>query len=289
MRSITQDTVALLTAALRRLPPQQADAARFVIGRSFEAATMPMRGLARAAGLPPATFTRLAQSLGLPGWEELRAGLIADARDDLGARRPFSVRPLPEGGPEPLAGAMIAADRAILDNLDAARIEQAATLLEAAPRVIVAGFRSCHAPALLFHYQYRLFRPDTTLIGGVGGVLDVELGGLKSGDALVLFGFDPYSRDGLLCAEAAADAGAKVVAIVDRPDAPVAEGAAAVLTFGTDSSGFFPSLTGCIALVQALAATLYSRAGDAGREQLRRTEARIAAHTPYLETGPRRR
>lgn len=285
---MASDTIALLTSALRRLPPQQADAARFVIGRSFEAATMPMRSLARAASLPPATFTRLAQSLGLSGWDELRAGLIAEARDDLGALRPFSVRPQPQGGENPIA-AMIAADRVTLDGLDAAGVVAAAALLEAAPRVLIAGFRSCHAPAMLLHYQYRLFRPDVVLMGGIGGVLDVELGGLKPGDALVLFGFDPYSRDGLLCAEAAADAGARVVAVVDHPGAPVAEGAAVVLTFGTESPGFFPSLTGCVALVQALAATLYARAGEAGREQLRRTEARIAAHTPYLETGPRRR
>lgn len=283
------DTLTLLTSALRRLPPQQADAARFVMAQRFEAATAPMRSLAKSAGLPPATFTRLAQSLGLSGWDELRAGLIAEARDDLGALRPFSVRPAPHDGNEPLALAMVNADRAALEQVDLTGIEAAAKLLEAAPRVLIAGFRSCQAPALLLHYQYRLFRPDVALIGGLGSPVDVELGGLRADDALVLFGFDPYSRDGLACAEAAADVGAKVLALVDRPDAPVAEGAAAVLTFGTDTPGFFPSLTTCIALVQALAATLYARSGDAGREQLRRTEARIAAHTPYLSAKPRSR
>lgn len=285
----TSATLTRLTAALRHLPPQQADAARFVIGRTFDAATTPMRGLARDAGLPPVTFTRLARSLGLSGWEELRALLLEEAREDLGAPRPFSARALPEGGAAGLASGMIAADRHALEALDTARLAPAIAVLEAAPRVLVAGFRSCHAPAMLFHYQYRLFRPDVMLIGGMGGVLDVELGGMRPDDALLLFGFDPYSRDGLLCAHAAADIGARVVAVVDRPDAAVSEGAAAVLTFGTETPGFFPSLTACFALVQALAATLYSRAGEAGRDQLRRTEARIAAHTAYLDPEPRRR
>jgi hypothetical protein len=30
------------------------------------------------------------------------------------------------------------------------------------------------------------------LIGGMGGVLDTELGDLRCKDVLVLFGFDPY-------------------------------------------------------------------------------------------------
>lgn len=279
-----------LAAALPNLPAQQADAARYVIGHPFDAATTPMRVLARNAGHAPVTFTRLAQSLGLPGWEELRAGLVEETREDLAAARraPFSARTLPAGGPDHLVTAMIEADAEAVRGLDVPGLTEAASLLEAAPRVMVAGFRSCHPPAMLFHYLYRLFRTDITLIGGPGGILDVELGGLREGDALVLFGFNPYSRDGLLCARSAADARSKVIAIVDSPEAPVATDAAAVLTFGTLSPGFFPSLTACIALVQALAATLYLRAGQQGKVQLQRTEARIAAHTAYLrlENGP---
>lgn len=277
-------TLTRLNEALRHLPPQQADAARFVIGRAFDAATTPMRGLARSSGLAPVTFTRLAQSLGMSGWDELKALLVEETREGLTAshRGPFSARAMPEGGENRLVAGMIEADQRALGEIDPAGIARAAAVLEGAPRVLVAGFRSCHAPAMLFHYLYRLFRTEVALIGGMGGVLDVELGGLRGDDALLLFGFDPYSRDGLLCAHAAADIGAKVVAVVDTPAAPIAEGAAVVLTFGSDSPGFFPSLSACTGVVQALAATLYLRAGSDGKEQLRRTEARIEAHTAYL-------
>ena len=281
---MSSTTLQRLAAALRDLPAQQAEAARYVIGHPFDAATLPMRGLARQAGQAPVTFTRLARSIGLAGWEELRGSLVEDTRDDLALahRGPFSSRALPEGSGEALAGAMLEADSRALAELDPRGLVAAAGMLEAAPRVLIAGFRSCYAPALLLHYLYRLFRPEVQLLTGVGGALDVDLGDLGPNDALVLFGFEPYSRDGLLCARAAADAGARVVAIVDTPSAPVAEGAAAILAFGTASPGFFPSLTACSALVLGLAATLYQRAGDAGRAQLRRTEARIAAHTSYL-------
>jgi len=77
------------------------------------------------------------------------------------------------------------------------------------------------------------------------------------------------------------------VALVDRAEAPLARGADAVLTFGTGTPSFFPSLTACTALLQALAETLYLRAGEGGRQRLRASERRIAAHAAYLvETTP---
>ncbi|WP_421995583.1 hypothetical protein [Roseococcus sp.] len=68
-----------------------------------------------------------------------------------------------------------------------------------------------------------------------------------------------------------------------RP-APICEGAAAILTYRTPTAGFFPSLTACIALVQALAALLYARAGAEGQARLRQSEGRIAAHNRLSPT-----
>lgn len=276
--------LAKLASALRDLPPRQAAVGRYVLRHPFDAATRPMRALARHTAQSPATFTRLAQSLGLAGWEDLRALIVAETRADLEATRhaPFSTRIIGGSDAAQLATSMLETDLRMLGACAVAGLEAAAAVIEQGRRVLVAGFRSCHAPASLFHYLYRLFHPEVTLVTGAGGLLDLEIGGLRGDDVLVLFGFDPYSRDSLLAARAAAGAGSRLVAIVDAPDAPIAEGAAALLTFGTASPGFFPSLTGCVSLVQALAAILYLRAGEGGTDNLRRTEARIAAHTAYL-------
>jgi DNA-binding MurR/RpiR family transcriptional regulator len=282
---MAQTVIQQILSALPDLPPQMSTAARYVMNHSFEAATTPMRQLARKTGQTPATFTRLAQSLGHAGWDDLRALLVAEAQQDLLKHRagPYSARPTPHDGPEALAGAMLQADAHHLAALETAPLATAASALERASDIMIAGFRSCHAPAMLFHYLYRLFRTDVNLIGGAGGVLDIELGGLRRDAALVLFGFAPYSRDSLLAARAAAEAKWPLVAIVDSARAPIAEPATVILTFGAETPGFFPSLTACTALVQALAACLYVRAGAAGRKALRQTEARIAAHTAYLQ------
>src|SRR5690349_2423914 len=146
-----------IRAALPHLPPQLAAAGRHIADRPYEAATRSMRTLAAEAGASPATFTRLAQALGFPGWDALRAAAIEEQRRPA----PYSRRAPAEGG----LAALRAAEVANLDALtEEAALQAAAAALHPAPRLHVAGFRSCQAVARLLHYQLRLFRPDTVLI-----------------------------------------------------------------------------------------------------------------------------
>jgi DNA-binding MurR/RpiR family transcriptional regulator len=282
---MTKPIVNRLHEAAVQLPPKLAAAARYVADHPFDAASMPMRALARQTGEQPTTFTRLARSLGFPGWDALKAELIADARVDLETAReaPFSSRPLLPSGEGTLAGRMLSTDIHNIAELDAKALDAASAVLEKASRVFVCGYRSCYAPAIHFHYLYRLFRNEVTILGSAGGMLDLELGGLCETDAVVLFGFAPYSRDGFMTAQTAAATGASLVAVVDREDSPLARDAAVTLLFNADSPSYFPSLSACTVLIQALAATLYMRAGTDGRDRLRATEARIAAHTAYVD------
>jgi DNA-binding MurR/RpiR family transcriptional regulator len=287
---MTKPIASRLREAALQLPPKLASAARYVADHPFDAASMPMRALARQTGEPPTTFTRLARALGFQGWEALRTELIDDARIDLEAAReaPFSSRPLLPSGEGTLAGRMFSTDIHNLAELDATVLDAAAAVIEQAGRVFVSGYRSCYAPAVHFHYLYRLFRNEVALVGAAGGMLDLELGAIGKGDVVVLFGFAPYSRDGFLTAQTATAAGASLIAIVDRADSPLAQGAAVTLIFNPDSPGYFPSLSACTALIQALAVTLYLRSGAEGRDRLRASETRIAAHTAYLDTDTSR-
>jgi DNA-binding MurR/RpiR family transcriptional regulator len=84
-----------------------------------------------------------------------------------------------------------------------------------------------------------------------------------------------------LTARSARAAGCAIIAAVDDAKAPVARDAGLVLRHSTASPGFFPSLTACVSLLQALAGLLYVRSGHDSRVALRRTEARIQAHAAY--------
>lgn len=279
----------LLRRAMPDLPPRLQEVARFVARHGFDAATRSMRELAVSAGAQPASFTRLAQALGYSGWDGLRDALI-EAHRQAAQRtgRPFSAR-IRRAKPEAadpasaMAAEMLGADVAGLSRLDALRIGAAAEALHRAPRLWAVGFRSCRAVAQLLHYQLSLFRPHEVRLVGADRPEDLDLGAFQPGDAVLLVTFAPYSRASLLAAQAARAAGCTVIALADRPDAPVVEGADHLLLFEAASApGFFPSLTGALATAQALVAASFLLGGEAALTRLREAEERLAALSQYL-------
>jgi hypothetical protein len=65
--------------------------------------------------------------------------------------------------------------------------------------------------------------------------------------------------------------------------APVAEGAGHLLLYGAAASpGFFPSLTGAIAIAQSLAAVTFVLGGAGAKRRLEETEARLAVMSQYV-------
>jgi DNA-binding MurR/RpiR family transcriptional regulator len=120
------------------------------------------------------------------------------------------------------------------------------------------------------------------LVGG-SGPEDLDLGAFGSGDAVIVIGFAPYSTASVLSARAAHRSGAALIAIADTVGAPMAEGADHLLLFEAAASpGFFPSLTGAIAIAQSLAAVTFVLGGAGAKRRLEETEACLAAMSQYF-------
>jgi DNA-binding MurR/RpiR family transcriptional regulator len=274
-----------LCSALPSLPLRLREVGRFVAANDYDATTRSMRDLATVAGADPAAFTRLAKALGYSGWDELRAALTE-------ARRPAQASPFSgrakgrRQGPNPemsLVSDKLEAEAAGLSRISPGSVAGAAKALHAARRIWISGFRSCRGVAELLNYQLRLFRADAVQLVGGSGPEDLDLGAFRPGDAVVVIGFAPYSTASVLSARGAHLSRATLVAITDRPAAPMAEGAEHVLLFEAASSpGFFPSLTGAIAIAQSLAAATFMLGGPPAKRRLEETEARLAATSQYV-------
>jgi DNA-binding MurR/RpiR family transcriptional regulator len=274
-----------LCSALPSLPTRLQQVGRFVAANDYDATTRSMRDLAAEAGADPAAFTRLAKALGYSGWDQLRAALTE-------ARRPVQTQPFSartrSGRKGPHAEISLVADKLEAEAAGLARIStgsvaEAAKALHAARRIWIAGFRSCRSVAELLNYQLRLFRSDEVQLVGGSGPEDLDLGAFQHGDAVVVIGFAPYSRASVLSARAAHDSGATLVAIADAITAPMAEGADHLLLYEAAASpGFFPSLTGAIAIAQSLAAVTFVLGGIKAKRRLEATEGRLAAMSQYV-------
>jgi DNA-binding MurR/RpiR family transcriptional regulator len=274
-----------LCTALPSLPLRLREVGRFVAANDYDATTRSMRDLAAAAGADPASFTRLAKALGYSGWDGLRAALTEARRP--APPSPFSGRAKARRhGPNSdvaLVASKLDAEAAGLARISSGAIAGAAKALHAAERIWIAGFRSCRSVAELLTYQLRLFRPDTVQLVGGSGPEDLDLGAFHAGDAVVVIGFAPYSTASVLSARAANRAGAGLIAITDTIAAPMAEGADHLLLFEAAASpGFFPSLTGAIAIAQSLAAVTFMLGGVGAKRRLEETEIRLTAMSQYV-------
>jgi DNA-binding MurR/RpiR family transcriptional regulator len=274
-----------LYSALPSLPMRLQEVGRFVAANDYDATTRSMRDLAAEAGADPAAFTRLAKALGYSGWEELRAALTEARRPS--AASPFSDRARGRRhGPSSdvaLISDKLDAEAAGVARISAADVADAAKALHRAKRIWIAGFRSCRSAAELLNYELRLFRTDSVQLVGGSGPEDLDLGAFGANEAVVVIGFAPYSRISVLSARAARRASATLIAIADSAAAPMAEGADHVLLYEAAASpGFFPSLTGAIAIAQSLAAVTFSLGGASAKKRLQDTEARLAATSQYV-------
>ncbi|WP_027015917.1 MurR/RpiR family transcriptional regulator [Comamonas composti] len=269
------------------LPAALQQVARFILEHPGEVVTSSMRGLGMRADSAPATLVRFAQSLGFEGWPQLKQAFAQDlglAQDKAYGSKALAL--LQRASHEDLAAENFAQQQRNLEttlhNLGD-KLQHACGLLEQAASVHVAGFRASFAVAFSFVYLYRLLRPSVHLMDGHGGTLEMQCRALSAGDSLLVMGFAPYSREALMAAQAAQAAGCRIVALTDSPASPLALLADVTLLFSLHSQSFFPSTTAAMALSEALAEMLASRAGQDVVARIDQAEAQLFHSGAYLQ------
>ena len=269
------------------LTPALQEVARYLLDHPSEVVTSSMRHIGVRAGATPPTLVRFAQHLGFDGWPALKAAFASDLGLGDTAYVERARQLVDRAKDQGLAGDLFDVLRNNLATTQAQsteRLESACQLLEAAPAVHVAGFRASYAIAFGLAYEYRLFRRSVHLLDGQGGTLEMQQRGFDAGDVLIVVSFAPYSREALQVAQAAKDAGCRILALTDSLASPLSLMAEETLLFCLNSPSFFPSVAAGLALAEALVAMLASRAGhsavqaiDAAENQLHRSGAYVAS------------
>jgi DNA-binding MurR/RpiR family transcriptional regulator len=283
----------LLADRLDALPKRLRLAARWVLDHPADVALLSTRAQAKRADLAPATLTRLAQRIGLPGYDELRAIYAASLR-----RRPESFsgratelldRNVEEGGAA-LAQDVFAALGAHLAELQRpeslARLSRAADRLVDAGQVFCIGVRSAFPAAYMLDFIRSLIGAKSVLADGAGGRGIDALRGCGAGDALFAVSVAPYTRLTLQAAEYARAHGAAVVALTDSAHSPLALLADEVIVVRTETPSFFHSMTPAFAAVEALSALMTARIGSPALKAIKAAEAQADAFSTYAT--PRR-
>src|SRR5262249_36427492 len=239
-----------ILAVFDRIPKQLQVAARWALDHPQDVALLTVREQAKRAGVVPATMTRLAQRLGLNGYDAVRDLYAENLR-----RRASSFF-------SPKAEALVARRRrsgeaSLAHDLVDTLVHQLAGLAGAptlgqlpapvrgitpARRVFVLGQRSAYPVAFHFAYVFGLAGGRVRLLDGPGGTGSDALRDAQEGDVLVAISVKPYTRTTVDVTRHAGRRGVAVVAITDSAVSPLARAARATVLVPTESPPFFHAM-----------------------------------------------
>lgn len=281
-----------IVTAFETMPEQLQTAARYVLARPRDVALLSMREQARRAGVQPATMTRLAQRLGLNGYEAIRE-LYADAirQDGLGfaGRAGLQVASQKLKGERALAAEMfdsLTNQIAKLAHSDVIEpLIAAAALLASADRIYCLGLRACHAIAWQTYYVLSLLGDRAMLLDGIAGIGRDAIRSATSKDALFAVSIEPYTRATIEAAQYANERGVPIVALTDSAVSPLAREARHTILVPTEGPSFFHSLTPAFVIGEILTAIVAGLGGEASLAALRQTETQLAAFQVHWSQG----
>lgn len=281
------DIVRKLVDSFSRLPPQLQTAAQYFLKHPEDIGLNSMRAVARAAGVKPATVSRLSKVLGFSDYGQLREPFRQRLRkQEPGyATRLRAVQRRGIDNTQALFEDLRAQD---IDNIQRTLADdkypillEAVETLRLSRRVYVLGLRGAYSTAFLFHYAYQLFRDNSQLLDTSAGIFADQLRGIDADDSMLVISFPPYTQLTIDAVGYAAEAGAKIVAITDSAISPAAQAATNTIITHHKSPSFYQSFTGSLAVSQALITLLVSKTGGDALKIVKRTEQQLSRISAY--------
>jgi DNA-binding MurR/RpiR family transcriptional regulator len=251
-----------------------------------------MRQSARAAGVAPATMTRLAQALGLGGFDAMRRPAMAAFARSVGGQGSEPMNPAGDAL-EPFQ-AQPALARAQAGNLASVAVHNPAPSLAAAAQrilqarsVLFLGLRASFGTAYHLHYTCDWLRPGTALATDPGGAWADRLAALEPADLLVAVSQAPYTVHTVEAVQQTSARGVPVLALTDSALSPLARAATQSLLFDAASPAFFHSMTGAQALAETLMHALAEQGGEAVVQRLAQRQKQLQTARVYWDkSGP---
>jgi DNA-binding MurR/RpiR family transcriptional regulator len=240
--------------------------ASFISEHYDKAAYMTAHRMGETVGVSESTIVRFATELGYEGYpqmqkalrEAIRATLTSVQRIELGRNRLGSGDLLRRALMSDLENL-----RSTMDSIDPETFAGAVEAILSARDIYIVGARSSAALAAFLAFYLNLIFPNVRLAGSASDS-DMFEHVMRIGpeDALIGISFPRYSRRTVRTMRYAHDRGARVVALTDSPQSPLAETASLTLLARSDMVSFVDSLVSPLAVINALVVALGMRRGE---------------------------
>lgn len=214
-----------------------------------------VRSLAQAAGTDPNIVVRTAKAAGFSSFSAARKAVQQALRDaDQGyVSRADALQQFGQGTlPRALSEAAQSNLRKAFSPSMIASIEEIVPQLISARRVYCVGVRMAFSLAHYFCYRGGIAHENVLPAPGQPGVILDSLVDCGPEDVVIVISFAHYSSEVLRAAAAARARNARVVAITDRRDSPLAEGAWRVLRAPVEGPHVMYSIAGAMMILENL-------------------------------------
>ncbi|RAX16570.1 SIS domain-containing protein [Pseudarthrobacter sp. AG30] len=215
--------------------------------------------IAAAASSNASTVTRTAQTLGFKGWAEFQFELRSRFLASLSA---VEIAAQHNGHVSSPAQASLTTDRSNLAHLertvDPAVIHAVAEAMAGARQTLIIAAGSYAIPGKALEHNGIIAGYDVRLLDADVAALTNAVARLTPDDLVIAISLWRVYDSTVRAVDIAHQLGARIVSITDTASSPVAAHAVHKIVVPAESAGFFPSLTGAVAAVQAVAVELAS-------------------------------
>lgn len=234
--------------------------------------------VASRAGTSGPSVVRLAVKLGYEGFVDMQSEVQAELASQLGPARD-RIRQRPPS--DLLARVQTAEQDNVLSTLHAINpqsLDGSVSMLADRSRSVWVLSGEVMSPiGSVVASQIGQLRDGVTEVSGSEVAISRALAGLEAGDTLIAIDIRRYERSLVSLVRWAAEQGAAVIALTDSPLSPLAAGAVHTFFMSAGGVGPFDSLTGGIALANAIVTSLAARLRESAPARLDAIEAAWSA------------
>lgn len=250
------DILAEIENKYPRFSKGQKKIANYISAHSDKAAFMTAAKLGATVGVSESTVVRFAYELGFDGYPELSRALQQIIRTQLTSVQRIEVT-RDRIGTGSVLDEVLAQDmekiKRTLEETSRQDFENAAVAIANARKIFVIGDRSASALSRFMHYYLSLMFENVKLVTTTSSSeLFEQIMRIGSEDVAIGISFPRYSNMTVQAFSFAARSGAKIVAITDGPNSPLARDASFLLSARSDMNSFVDSLVAPLSLINAL-------------------------------------
>lgn len=230
--------------------------AEYILEHYEKAAYATAAKLGTTVGVSESTVVRFATELGFSGYPEFQTALQDIIRNKLTSIQRIEAttdRMNSDDVLEKILNSDIDKIRKTLEECDKDEFYNAVNTIISAKRIYIVGTRSASALARFLAYYFNLMFENARFINTASmSEMFEQIMRIEQGDVMIGISFPRYSKQTAKALNFASENGARVIAITDSKNSPIAESATHTLLAKSDMASFVDSLVAPMSLINAL-------------------------------------